>query len=588
MLLKINLYINKKRLTLFSITIIVSIVLSSTNITVASNGINNNISCFLDNSYSKLYCVMPSNAVVGQPIRVTIEAWDWAERICKKTFSSFISFSSTDTKAILPEPYSFKIIDSGVKTFENSVIFNTPDIHYVIARDEKNDIYAVSNPVKVTEEESEYKWYWGDIHCHSTNSDGSGTLNHNYEYARDISMLDFCAYTDHDFCWDMKSQVIWMKTIGWKKAKTAVNKFYEPGRFVTLSAYEYANSTGDGHYNVYYNTVEDAPIFTCVEKQSDRIFKLWALLKNWKNQTGYDVFTIPHHPLDSSKGWNSDFYDPELVPLIEIFQYRGSSEMKNSQGNPIQYCREEAEDSGHTVQDGLAKGYKLGLMASSDDHTGHPGHRPYIQAYLSEPRSYFGPVRFVPRWKFNNIFRWYLGLASKINFLKELLVSDSIIPEELTANGGLTGVLAKNLTRNEIFNAIKDRRCIAVTNTNRMLIDFTINGETVGNGSEVYVKNVYTQRTINVSIAGTAPIKNVTIVKNNRTFYYENEKGIDPLNLSNYKVNFSIIDDEPITGIAWNDTQNTNGRDFYYVRVIQQNGWAAWMGPIWVNPLNET
>ncbi|MCX6667917.1 MAG: DUF3604 domain-containing protein [Euryarchaeota archaeon] len=597
---------NKKTITLISVVIITSILLSNMDINIKgeeikdnSLSVRNNIAQFLDNSYSQLYCVMPSNAVVGQPIHITIQAWDWAERICKKPFSSSISFLSTDTTAILPSSYSFKIRDDGVKTFEDGAIFNTPGIHYVTVTDTVNRIWAVSNPIKVTEKESEYKWYWGDIHCHSANSDGTGTLNNDYKYARDTNMLDFCAYADHDVCSGIGRQTTWMKLAGWGKAKQAVEKFYDPGRFVTLLAYEYSHAAkvaipgggtvmlGDGHYNVYYNTVDDAPFFSSIDENSNRIFKLWSLLKEWKNKTGHDVFTVPHHPLSSHLTWDSTYYDPELVPLIEIFQYRGSSEMKNDRGNPVLFDGENNE-SGHSVQDGLAMGYKFGFISGSDDHSGHPGHIPYMQAYLTEPLSYIGPWRIVPRRVYDTLLPIYMGAFQKKLFIRNLLSPDWTLPDVQSPTGGSTGVMARELTRDEIFNALKDRRCVAVTNVNRMIIDFTIDGKGIGDGSEVNVSNTNSSRIINCSVAGTSPIKNVTIVKNNETFYFVNGIGSDPLNFTNYKLNFSIIDTEPITGIAWDEEHNTGGRDFYYIRVIQTNGGAGWIGPIWVNPLNKT
>jgi len=585
-------YVQKKP-TFLSLIIIALIVFSSINISVEGKEAKNifpgrdNLERFLDNSYSQLYCVMPSNAVVGQPIRITIQAWDWAERICKKQFKNSITFSSTDDDATLPEDFSFKFRDLGTKTIENSITFSTPGIHYIKITDKLNDIWAAGNPVLVTEKESEYKWYWGELHCHSTNSDGSGTLNHNYKYARDTSILDFCAYTDHDRCFGNNRQTLWMKLFRWRKAKEAVHKFYEPGRFVTLLAYEYTNDVGaqdDGHYIVYYNTVDNAPFYSCVDKQSDRIFELWSLLKDWKNETGNDVFTVPHHLIALTMEWNSEYYDPEMVPLVEIFQIRGSSEMRNCEGNPVPFVTGETNESGHSVQDGLAKGYKFGFIAGSDDHTGHPGHHlPVMRAYLTEPAAYIGPFLFAPRMVFGNKVPLHIGITQKLFYLRDLLTNN--VNKEYTP-GGLTGVKAKELSRGGIFDALKNRRCVAVSNLNRMIVNFTVNDKEVGDGSEVYVPDINTPRIINCSIAGTAPIKNITVVKNNQIFYVEPGKGLDPNNFSNYKLNFSILDTEPITGTAWDEENNTGGRDFYYLRVLQINGWAGWVGPIWVNPLN--
>lgn len=531
---------------------------------------DNNLRKFLDNDYSKLFCVLPSNAVVGKPIRVTVQTWDWAERICKKSFRNKISFSSTDLSADLPDSFSFKFKDQGLKTFENAVVFNSPGIHYVKVFDKINDIWTYSNPVKVTEEEPEYKWYWGDLHSHSILSDGTGTAFHNYKYARDVSMLDFCALSEHDhLSWSpyQRSDNVW------RLSKSMVNLFYDPGSFVTLFAYEYTNAremNDYGHYNVYYNTVDNAPVYSCGEEKSDNILELWSLLKDWENKSGYDAFTVPHHLLTDNLEWNPDYYDNEMVPLVELYQFKGSSEMNTWCGNPFQHIRKEIQEPGHSVQDGLARGYKFGFIASSDDHHGHPGHHmPIMQSYITEPASYLGPVYFR-----------YNGLHARLEYLKKILENDRYFYYE---PGGITGVMAKNLTRKEIFNNLKDRRCIAVRSVDRILIDFTVNGFGVGNGSELYLGNINTSRVINVSVAGTAPLYNITVIKNNETLYYVRDVGSNRKNISQYRYNFSVTDTEPIKGIAWNETHNTNGRDFYYVRVIQTNKAAAWIGPIWIN-----
>ena len=74
--------------------------------------------------------------------------------------------------------------------------------HYITVEDRKNNLWAVSNPVMVTEHESEYKYYWGNIYSHTVICDGAGTLDWNYNYARDINMLDFACSTPHDVCWE--------------------------------------------------------------------------------------------------------------------------------------------------------------------------------------------------------------------------------------------------------------------------------------------------------------------------------------------------------------------------------------------------
>ncbi len=44
---------------------------------------------------------------------------------------------------------------------------------------------------------NEYKVYFGNIHSHSSNSDGKGSALEAYTYARDVAKLDFFSLTDH-------------------------------------------------------------------------------------------------------------------------------------------------------------------------------------------------------------------------------------------------------------------------------------------------------------------------------------------------------------------------------------------------------
>lgn len=499
---------------------------------------------------SRISIVLPSNALVGEPVDVLLKAFDAAGKITAVPSIEPI-YSSTDNGAM------FSVLGSG-----NSVTFSTPGIQYVVAKNSNGEILAVSNPVQITETESEYKWYWGELHTHTCYSDGflGGPFgvapDTAYAYYRDVEGFDFAAVTDHDVCWEGAGQTPvgvvgdwftddFMKNVGWPLEMEAVNSFYAPGEFVTLLAqewthdYEAYNEYGDGHYNIYYNCVEEANFYSCLDEPTNRIYKMFPILKQWKNDTGKDVITMPHHLLEKGLGWDYHYYDEEFVPLVEIYQTRGSSEMRNELGNPVPFSSPNSdgniEEPGHSAQDALAMGYKVGFMAGSDDHS--------------------------------------IGTG--------------------VSQCTLTGIYAKNLTREDIFNSFKDRKCIGVKGTDtRMIVDFTVNGKMVGDGSVVSVDNTNSPREIKCSVAGTAPLVSVTVVKNNRDFYTFQGTSLDDSDLSSYKADFSITDTEQITGMAWipgeysNHEGGTGGKDVYYIRVLQKDynasGGAGWMGPIWV------
>jgi hypothetical protein len=99
---------------------------------------------------------------------------------------------------------------------------------------------AVSNP---------YNHYWGDLHAHTSYSDGCRVPEVAYRYARDTARLDFFAVTDH-------SQLLTLDEYADTVAQA--DRFNEPGRFVALYGVE--STEGTGHLNVYMSPVPQLPV----------------------------------------------------------------------------------------------------------------------------------------------------------------------------------------------------------------------------------------------------------------------------------------------------------------------------------------
>ena len=89
---------------------------------------------------------------------------------------------------------------------------------------------------------------WADLHGHTNLSDGTGTPEDYFQYARSVAALDVCALTDHDH-WGMvplsKSPEMW------DEIRAQVARFDEPGRFVALLGFEWTNWVS-GHRHVLY------------------------------------------------------------------------------------------------------------------------------------------------------------------------------------------------------------------------------------------------------------------------------------------------------------------------------------------------
>jgi hypothetical protein len=216
-------------------------------------------------------------------------------------------------------------------------------------------LHGSSNPVVVSR--SLPRIYWGDLHGHSSLSDGTGTPEDYFRYARDVAALDVAALTDHDH-WGM--QPLATNPALWEEIRAQVRAFHDPGRFVTLLGYEWT-SWIHGHRHVLYFG-DEGRILDSVDPAFDTPQKLWDALR------GQPALTITHHTAGGpiAANWNIP-PDPALEPVTEVASVHGSSEAPDSPRVIYEAV------AGNFARDALGRGYRLGFVGSGDGHDGHPG-----------------------------------------------------------------------------------------------------------------------------------------------------------------------------------------------------------------------
>lgn len=199
-----------------------------------------------------------------------------------------------------------------------------------------------------------YTLYWGDLHRHSLvsrcTSGDEPSLEDFYRYAWDVNEYDFWAVTDHA---ENSTAYQW-----WSIQKIA-DLLHVPGRFVPLYGFEWT-SADTGHQNVVYGDVaRGAPIFSAFAEGTSTPDGLWRGLAE---HPGYPAITIPHHPGSAMVHNDWDYHDPRYSRLVEVFQAcRGNYESEQ--------CFRQYSDgtaTGTFMLDGLQRGHRFGLIASSD------------------------------------------------------------------------------------------------------------------------------------------------------------------------------------------------------------------------------
>ena len=250
---------------------------------------------------------------------------------------------------------------------------------------------------------SEVGLYWGAIHGHSEMSDGEFSAEEYFRYGRNIGLVDFCSLTDHD--WELLEHARNRRLGGFRYLQELAEKYDEPGRYVTLSAYEWMGDSNTGHANIYFNNhrTDNRMYVGAISIQgSQEADTLEKLLAHYQGRR--DVLVVPH----TSHGTTWPAWDPELMRVVEIYSCWG--------------CSEHKLHGAGGAQSGLQKGYVLGFVGGADSHHGSPGHT---------------------------------GKPSKYHILPD--------------REGFAAVYAERLDRDAIFRALYERRCYATTGERMLL-----------------------------------------------------------------------------------------------------------------------
>ncbi len=298
-----------------------------------------------------------------------------------------------------------------------------------------------------------YKTYFGDLHNHNDIGYAQGTLTRTYEIAR--NHLDFFAFTPHAFWPDIDRYPgnIENKWInGFAVAKARWPEVVEHARAFDKPG-EFLTLLG---YERHSTREGDYHIIYPDLKGDYVTPPTLREFQDFARKRG--AILIPHHPANrlGHRGSDIRLLDPAVSPLMEIFSEWGCAESDRSP-QPYKRHTEAGRWTQNTWQRFLEQGHRLGAIASTDDHLGYPG-----------------------------------GYRE-----------------------GLAAIQATALTREALFEAMRNRRSYALTG-DRIELDFSCNGQPMGR------ELPYTRkRRFQVAVNGWDQVDRIELLKNNRVIHRE-------------------------------------------------------------------
>jgi hypothetical protein len=373
-----------------------------------------------------------------------------------------------------------------------------------------------------------YQLVWADLHGHSMVSDGHGSPDSYYRYARDVAHLDAAALSDHD--WQSEADEV---RLGLAAAET----HNQAGRFVTIPALE---TNMIGHEVAYFFAPErlaeqelgvteaptqpmingkpasdyfDPEVLAELHPDSGHALTIWQerllslpaaapvprareLLKRYGTN---DLLVASHSTLASGMGSSFPLKnEPPAYKLIEIYSAHGSSECRGCERAPDAAT---GEPTG-SVREALEHHGPLGFIAAGDSHDGKPG------------RSNWGAYR-----------------------------------------GGLTGLWVSELSRQGLLEAMSARRVFATTGQ-RSLIQFQAQGMPMGSSVTVGTAPLI----LRLRVLGSRPVQQIQIIRNGKLWQKLNES--DPG--------------------SWQQAEDKNPSTarHYYLKVIFADGTMGWSSPL--------
>jgi hypothetical protein len=378
------------------------------------------IDCFSNQNYQQLpnaqfvevipgtpfrwVAVLPTKIHCDEPFRLSVKAEDiWGNPCYSSGFK--LKIKTTLQVSNLPESTHFKQGEQAC-IIENLKVKSTGDLTAIILDETGNEL-AKSNPMKITRG-GELKHFWGDLHGQSVETVGTNTARDYFKFAKDLAFLDITTHQGNDFQ---------ITELFWQHLSQLTQEFHQPDRFIVLPGYEWSGNTGlGGDRNVFFLN-EGYPIrrssHALVPDELDEPTDCYdaEILFDTLVKSEDPVLTYAH--VGGRYANLEAGHDGKIEPSIEIHSAWGTFEW--------------------LLHDAFDLGYRMGIVANSDDHKGRPG------------ASYPGASLF-------------------------------------GAYGGLTCYLMPELTRKALFEAMKRRHHYATTG-NRIYLDVSVEFE---NGAELF------------------------------------------------------------------------------------------------------
>jgi hypothetical protein len=396
-----------------------------------------------------------------------------------------------------------------------NLYFNEAGVYKIQLRNNKTSDIFFSSPIKCFAD-NDKGVFWGLPHGESERFDATDNIESCLRHFRDERALNFFASS----CFESVEET---SNEAWKTISAQIAEFNEDNRFVAMLGFQwFSEQPEEGLREIIY-AKEGKPILRRKDQKSN------GLKKIYKSHSPKELIAIPSFTMGKGMQTNFEDFSPEYERVVEIYNSWGCSECTEKEGNlrPIKSDKKSGvfETEQGSIRKALNRNCRFGFVAGGLDDRGV-----YDTFYEDEQ------VQYTP---------------------------------------GLTAIIAGEQTREALFHALYNRSCYATTGE-RIILGFFIASAQMG--SELSTKGkpgLVFNRHISGYVAGTAPIKQIEIIRNGTIIHVIHPK--EPY------LEFTYDDTEHLGKAVLSSPDERPPFAYYYLRVVQADDHIAWSSPIWID-----
>ncbi len=395
-----------------------------------------------------------------------------------------------------------------------SLYFNEAGVYKIQLKNLKTNQTYYSSPIKCFQD-SDLNLFWGLLHGESQRYDTTKNIDSCLRHFRDDKAISFYATSYFDTEKETPNDL-------WKKASVNTSEFNEDDRFTVFLGVQWKGDVKEEGLRQFIFAKDNKPILRKDDLKSN------SLTKIYKTYTPKDLISIPCFTMGKETLYDFKNFNEDYERIVEIYNAWGCSECTEKENNlrPIKGSKKtELGVEEGSIQKALLKGCRFGFVAGGLDDRGV-----YSSFYDSDQKQY---------------------------------------------SPGLTGIIAKNHTRDAMFQALYNRSCYATTGA-KIIVGLYIAEQPIGSELSTFEKpGLVYNRFISGFVIGTQKITKVEILRNNEV--------INTMRPDTDTFEFSFDDFENITKISIKLKEDKPPFIYYYLRAYQEDGHIAWSSPIWVD-----